>query len=237
MRIIVCDDNEKESGYFQKLVKSAAEGEYLDIEITPYQSSKAMLFALEDEAIPADIMLLDIHMPGINGMDMAKKIRHAPYSFKGDIIFITVDQGYALDGYDVHAFNFIIKGQTTRGKAIAILKDCLSRAARRNQEYMLLKGVGEYRNLLITDIYYFEAFQRIVAVHYGDDQTFEFYSQIGKLETAMISKGFVRIHRSYLVAIAKIQAFTSSQVKLEDGTELPVGRTYKDNLKLAMQNP
>ncbi len=67
----------KKSGYFQKLVKSAAEGEHLDIEITPYQSVKPCCSPMEDETIPADIML-DIHMPGINGMDMAKKIRHAP---------------------------------------------------------------------------------------------------------------------------------------------------------------
>ena len=104
-------------------------------------------------------------------------------------------------------------------------------------DILSLKGIGEYRNIPIQSIYYFEVFQRIITVHYDNNEQFEFYSSIGKLEITVLPKGFLRIHRSYIVSVSQIKTFNSTSLTLMNGKELPVGRKYLPNLKTAFQTP
>lgn len=79
----------------------------------------------------------------------------------------------------------------------------------------MLKGIGEYRNIPIQSIYYFEVFQRIITVHYDNNEQFEFYSSIGKLEITVLPKGFLRIHRSYIVSVPQIKTFNSTSLTFQ----------------------
>lgn len=176
-------------------------------------------------------------MPGINGIETGLKLRQAPFHFHGEIVFVTVSSDYAIDAFDVQAFHYIVKGITSTEKTNAILTNALNKAVEKEQEFILLKGIGEYRNIPIQSIYYFEVFQRIITVHYDNNEQFEFYSSIGKLEITVLPKGFLRIHRSYIVSVPQIKTFNSTSLTLMNGKELPVGRKYLPNLKIAFQTP
>ena len=176
-------------------------------------------------------------MPGINGIDTGLKLRQAPFHFHGEIIFVTVSSDYAIQAFDVQAFHYIVKGITSTKKTKSILTNALNKAVEKEQEFILLKGIGEYRNIPIQSIYYFEVFQRIITVHYDNNEQFEFYSSIGKLEITVLPKGFLRIHRSYIVSVPQIKTFNSTSLTLMNGKELPVGRKYLPNLKMAFQTP
>ena len=84
------------------------------------------------------------------------------------------------------------------------------------------------------EIRYFEIMQKIVTVYYSDT-SFEFVSTMGKLENLLFAKGFVRISRSYMVSTKYIASFSYDKVIMADGTELPVGRKYYKDLKVAMK--
>ena len=83
---------------------------------------------------------------------------------------------------------------------------------------------------MLSDINYFEVQNRIITVHY-ESGSFEFYSTMSKIEESLFGKGFVRIHRAYLVARRYIQTITSGEVKLLNGVSLPVGGRYSANLQ------
>ena len=99
---------------------------------------------------------------------------------------------------------------------------------------MLFTGIGEYRNIAINDIKYFEVRGKIITVYYGS-KSFEFISTIGKLENLLFAKGFLRVHRSFLVSLQHIKNFTYEEITLIDNTEIPVGRKYYSGLKEAMK--
>ena len=206
MRIALCDDNEQDLNYYSDLIYTLAKENNIAIEVVRFETGEQALFHISNNEKPIDILLLDIHMPGINA-------------------------------FDVQAFHYIVKGITSTEKTNAILTNALNKAVEKEQEFILLKGIGEYRNIPIQSIYYFEVFQRIITVHYDNNEQFEFYSSIGKLEITVLPKGFLRIHRSYIVSVSQIKTFNSTSLTLMNGKELPVGRKYLPNLKTAFQTP
>jgi len=107
-------------------------------------------------------------------------------------------------------------------------------ASEKSNEYMLFTGIGEYRNIAINDIKYFEVRGKIITVYYGS-KSFEFISTIGKLENLLFTKGFLRVHRSFLVSLQYIKTFTYEEITLIDHTVISVGRKYYSGLKDAMK--
>lgn len=237
MRIALCDDNEQDLNYYSDLICTLAKEKNIAIEVVRFETGEQALFHISNNEKPIDILLLDVHMPGINGIETGLKLRQAPFHFHGEIIFVTVSSDYAIQAFDVQAFHYIVKGITSTEKTNAILTNALNKAVEKEQEFILLKGIGEYRNIPIQSIYYFEVFQRIITVHYDNNEQFELYSSIGKLEITVLPKGFLRIHRSFIVSVPQIKTFNSTSLTLMNGKELPVGRKYLPNLKMAFQTP
>lgn len=232
MRIVICDDNPIERNNLLEVATHISKSEGYDAEFEVFENAKQMLFELEDKLELIDVMLLDINMPGIDGMEAASKLRSKGYI--GEIVFITVSKEHMLMAFDVRAFNYIVKGETDSTKTVKIIKDVFEIASEKSKEYMLFTGIGEYRNIAINDIKYFEVRGKIITVYYGS-KSFEFISTIGKLENLLFTKGFLRVHRSFLVALQYIKTFAYDGITLLDHKEIPVGRKYYSGLKEAMK--
>ncbi len=231
MRVIICDDNASERAHFRKIMEEVAAEEEIDVDILEFEDAKPLIFEMEDFIATTDVILLDIHMPGMNGMAAADKLRKNKY--KGEILFVTVSKNYMLNAFDVHAFNYIVKGETQAEKSKEVIRELFEAADEKRKEYILFTGVGEYRNIPISSIRYFEVNGKILTVHYGS-KTFEFVSTIGKVENVLYGKGFVRVHRSYLVSIAAVKSFVYESLTLVDGTIIPIGRKHYKELKEEM---
>ena len=232
MRIVICDDNPIERNSLLDVTTDISNSEGYDTEFEVFENAKQMLFEVEDKLELIDIMLLDINMPGISGMEAASKLRSNGYI--GEIVFSTVSKNHMLGAFDVRAFNYIVKGETDSAKTVKIIKDVLEIASEKSKEYMLFTGIGEYRNIAINDIKYFEVRGKIITVYYGS-KSFEFISTIGKLENLLFTKGFLRVHRSFLVSLQYIKTFTYEEITLLDRTVISVGRKYYSGLKDAMK--
>jgi hypothetical protein len=232
MRVVICDDNPIERKNLLEITTHISKSEGLDTEFEVFESAKQMLFEVEDKLELIDVMFLDINMPGIDGMEAASKLRSNGYI--GEIVFTTVSKNHMLGAFDVRAFNYIVKGETDGAKTVKIIKDVFKTASEKSKEYMLFTGIGEYRNIAINDIKYFEVRGKIITVYYGS-KSFEFISTIGKLENLLFTKGFLRVHRSFLVSLQHIKNFTYEEITLIDNTEIPVGRKYYSGLKEAMK--
>nr|WP_276008693.1 LytTR family DNA-binding domain-containing protein [Aequitasia blattaphilus] len=104
------------------------------------------------------------------------------------------------------------------------------------KEYISVNCAGENRNIDIEDIKYFKVDLRVITVYYKKSDSFEFYSTLGKIENMIGAYGFIKIHRSVLVNVAYVKTFTSSEVTLKDGTELPVSRQGVKQLREVFAN-
>lgn len=232
MRIVLCDDNPTDITKYSKIIKDIiSDTEEDGVELITYESASKLLFDMEDKLNLIDILVLDINMPGMSGMELARLIREK--SYKGEIVFLTFSKEHMLGAFDVRAFNYIVKGETAIDKMYKIFEDSLRIALEKAKEYMLFTGIGEYRNIPILSIKYFEVNGKIITVHYSN-RSFDFVSTIGKLENLLFCKGFVRVHRSFMVAISAVKSFNYTEIILVDGSNIPVGRTYYNNLKEAV---
>lgn len=167
-----------------------------------------------------DIAILDIDFAGkcYNGIDIAKRLR----SCRSDsvIIFLTNYIEYAPEGYEVRAFRYLMKSEMAQkierylNQARAYLSsEC---------ETIRFQISGEIINIPITSILYIESQLHKVAVYVQSPNAtkiriYKFNSPIGKIEEELSGKGFLRIHKSYLVNMAHIHKYSCHQAELDNG--------------------
>lgn len=232
MQILICDDEQKSLEYYRSILQDICHKEDIYASFVEMRSGDQILFNMNNIIRDTDIIFMDVSMPGTNGIVVAGKLRDKGY--EGEIIFLTMSKEAVFYAFDVRATNYLVKDIVTKERLEEVFLKAVESVKERQSEYMLLTGVGEYRNVPVNEIRYFEIMQKIVTVYYGDT-SFEFVSTMGKLENLLFTRGFIRISRSYLVATKYISSFSYEKVVMSSGEELPVGRKYYKTLRDAMK--
>jgi len=236
MKIAICDDHLTDIKKYEEIFQKIAKEHKLHFDLIYYESGRQMLLDFEmNRKQFADIIFLDIYMPEFSGIEAALELRR--YEYSGEIVFLTNSKNHMLDAFDVEAFHYIVKNETPAHKVETIFLRVIQKASEKKQENILFTAGGEYRNIAINSIHYFDIYQKIVTVHYADHQSFEFYCpSLEKVEKQVEGLGFIRIHRGYLVSLSKIIHCTYDMVLMDNQEELPVGRKYYPLLKEALRN-
>lgn len=229
MNIAICDDNPVHLTEYKGRITAILEKNQIAARVMPFSSCHELMFAMEENDTSFDILYLDIHMDGMDGMEMATWVRER--NFQCEIVFITVSQNHMLSAFDVHAYHYVVKERTTDAKFSEILLKVVAHAQKKKQQVLTVTCAGESRMIPISEILYFEVQNYIIVVHYGDHESFEFYSTLGKIENALLGHGFLRVHRSYLINLNQMRGFVRQEVLLSDGAKIPVGRKYTDQLR------
>lgn len=217
-RIALCEDEAPQAALLEDWVRAWASERGRAITLASYPSAEALLFAREEVPMP-DLLLLDIQMPGMDGLTLARQLRAEDPSLA--IVFITGLAEHMQVGFEVSALHYLLKPLDK-----AQLFACLDRAAQQTQRtepVLLLRGAEGTRRLMQRDILYIEAFAHTVAVH-AVAGVYEAALSIGTCWAQLEAALFVRPHRSYIVGIRHIHAITKGSLTLEDGTSLPVSR-------------
>lgn len=229
IKIALCDDDQMMLDTYTKLCQNVGGKHGIDTKIKAYKSGNDLMFDLEEPMFRStlDLLFLDITMPGLNGVEVAREARELGYN--GVIVFITGSKDYYSDAFDVRAFHYIVKGESSaRFEEIFLSAVELSRDA--NRDEIVLSGWGELRNIKRSSIEYFKTANGVVTVRY-DNQEFEFLGSLNKLEDQLKGYGFFRIHRNFLVSLSQIKSISYGGVIMAGGEELPVGRKYYPELK------
>ncbi|MDN3139618.1 LytTR family DNA-binding domain-containing protein [Enterococcus faecalis] len=226
MHIVICDLDKKYAEICKNLINEYIEKtEYL-ARFTFKKNIDELFFFIEDNLLEIDLIYVDINID--RDLEFVKKIRLL--GFDKEIVFYTKTKKFAIDGYDVDALNYIIKDNVEKEKFEYVLKKAILRKKKRMSESIVLTCAGKSKCIFLEEILYFEICARIVSVHYGKNNTFEFYSTMSRLEEQLLNKGFIRIHKSYLVNKKHIAKVTSNQVILSNNEAVPLGRKYKNNI-------
>lgn len=225
LRVGICDDEAAARELTAGLVKRWAADRELPVRVSEYPSAESFLFAWEDEK--ADIILLDIEMPGMDGVALAKRLRAE--NDRAQIVFITGFAEYIEEGYEVEALHFLLK--PVREEKLFSVLDRAARRISRAERTLTLECAGETARLPLSEIVWAEVRSNYVTVHAKRDYTAKM--TLSELERGL-DGSFYRVGRSCIVNLTKISRVTRTDVFLRDGTAVPLPRGAFDAVNRAI---
>lgn len=219
--IALCDDDKSQI----KALKQMLNEWKSNIILSEYNSAEQFLFDYPD--VSCDLLLLDIEMGAMNGMELAKTLRS-----KGDmlpIIFITGFSEYIGDGYDVEALHYLIK-PVDKKKLFQVLDRY---ACRHKTDSKIILPSGDGSVLVASqDIMYLEAFGKKTQITLNSGKEIICSCGLGAA-AEKLGKGFVSCHRSYVVNIGYISSISKTEVTMDNGNKLPLSRRSYDSVNRA----
>jgi len=223
-RIAVCDDDPAQGEYLKNLVTTWATTADIPVTITVFHSAQAVMFA---GCGGQDVFLLDIDMPGQNGMELAKVIRTE--NSRAVIIFVTGYADYIAEGYDVSALHYLMK-PVNKDKLFAVL-DKIPDVLGKQETFLLLETSGETHRIPLREIRFIEVRGNYVTVHAKEDITVK--KTLSELET-QLDERFTRTGRSFVVNLFCIRKVTKTDVVLSDGECVPLSRGMYESVNRAI---
>lgn len=216
-RIAIIDDSSVDTSYIASLVNTWAELSDTSVQVTTFFSAEAFLFTYAENRI-FDILLLDIEMDGMNGIELAQKLRREGADIQ--LVFITGYPDFISKGYDVAALHYLMK-PVLQEKLAQVLDRAVENLMKTRRSIVLSAGGVTFR-LAVDDIQYVEAFSHSLSVVTGE-RTYQVRMPLSEIENKL-GEGFVRCHRSYLVGLRFLAQISKNNIILDSGKMLPVSR-------------
>ncbi len=225
-RVAICDDEQEYLEKLKEVVNMWGAQNAQPCEVRTFNSAEAFLFAYEDDKA-YDILLLDVEMKGVSGIELAKRIRAE--NNRAEIVFITSHFEFVCEGYEVDALHYLVK-PVSEGK----LMEVLSKAAARlcvEPPYVVISCEGEMVKLYESEILYAESFLHYLSIH-TKKKEYKIKESMASFESRL-SGDFYRIHRSYLVSLKSVTRISRTSVTVDGKTDLPVARGKYDDINRA----
>jgi DNA-binding LytR/AlgR family response regulator len=178
-----------------------------------------------------DLIFADINMPDINGLDFVKSLQDKP-----QIVFITAFSEYAFEGFRVNALDFLLKpiGYNEFLKAANKARNYFetNRTSREdkdeNKDYLFVKSEYKIVRIRLDEIIYIEGMREYVRIHLTTGKSLMPLISLRVLEEQLPSSKFMRVHRSYIVNLEKINTIDHSRIVFDGKVYIPVSEQYKD---------
>ena len=232
MYIAVCDDQVEELTALTALLEQWQTERRIPLRCRAFRSAGDMLDAARHERFT--LYLLDVMMPGIDGMEAAREIR--TFDAAADIVFLTSSPGFAYESYSVRALEYLLKPITPR--LLFPLLDRLALREQRPQEGLTLKAGATLVRVPFSQLAYVEVNGKHLYFNLTDGQVRQVAAPMREYEGQLLQRPeFMRIHRSYIVNMMQIEELSSTGVHTFSGKDLPVSRLLypqlqKDYMKL-----
>ena len=227
-KIAICDDSDGDRQYVLNMVRTWAAAAGHLVHTDAFASAESFLFHYAQES-DYDILLLDIEMGAMDGVTMAKQLRKSNDTVQ--IIFITGYSDYISEGYEVAALHYLMK-PVKEEKLWAVLDRAAGKIAK-NEKVLHFSLGGEMVRIPVYRIRYADVFGNYVTIHAQSDVTVKM--TLGELEKQLDDR-FYRVGRSVLVNLTQISRVTKGEIRLSDGTALPLPRGAYDGVNRAIIN-
>lgn len=230
MKCIVVDDEALARKLLTKYIEQIPHLELVATCKNPMEASEV----LQRESI--DLMFLDIQMPQISGISFLKSLTQKPY-----VVFTTAYEKYALEGYSLDVVDYLLKPFGFErffqavNKVSKRLQDNSNNSSTPPQtppeklkDYILVKSEHRIHRIKLKDIDYIQSMQAYVSFYCGSERTMSL-NTMKKLQIELPQDQFIRIHKSYIVAIDKIEMLEGNQVVINK-KKLPIGASYRESV-------
>ena len=224
--IAVCDDSGADREYVMNFVKQWASKSGHAVNLSAFPSAENFLFLYEEKS-DYDILLLDIEMGAMDGVELAKRLRKTNDTVQ--IVFITGYSDYISEGYEVAALHYLMK-PVKKEKLFDVLDRAVQKL-QKNEKVLNLEISGEMVRIPVYQIRYADVMGNYVTIHGATDQTVKM--TLGELEKQLDDR-FYRVGRSCIVNLSNIGRVTKTEIKLSDGTSIPLPRGAYEPLNRAI---
>ena len=225
-QVAIVDDSIVDAAFVEDILNLWAENRQVVVQPERFDSAEKFLFRYADDKA-WDILLLDIEMGAMDGVTMAKRVRQDNEAVQ--IVFITGYSDYIAEGYEVAALHYLMK-PVNYEKLLTVLDRALEK--RKQEERCLnLEAYGEMVRIPFYEIRYLDVHQNYVTVHAKADYTVK--RTLGDFEKELDDR-FHRVGRSMILNLKYIQRVTKTEVRLSDGTALPLPRGAYEPLNRAI---
>ena len=190
------------------------------------------IFALEIlQKEKIDLIFLDIHLPKLKGLDFIKTLENPP-----KIIITSAYQDYAMQGYELNVIDYLIKPIEFDRFVTAVnkahQKDELFQSVinkhMTDRQYLFFNVGKKKIKIFLDEILYIESLKEYIKI-VSKDKSILTKFQLGQIEELLRNSNFLRVHRSFIIAKNKVDAYTASDIEI-NGFLIPVGRSYKENV-------
>lgn len=179
---------------------------------------------------PVDLMFLDIQMPKLSGIEFLKTLSHRP-----QVIITTAFRDYALDGFELDVTDYLLKPipfdrflkAVSRAHTPTVAAP-LANTALPTDDYVYFKVDKKMVKTRVNDILFIESIKDYVKVKTGDKEIIT-QQKISYLEESLPQASFLRIHRSFIVNVNRVDAYTATEVEIGK-IQIPIGRNYKQDV-------
>lgn len=215
LRIFLCDDERRMLQMIAEKVSACLP----ESDVRIFSSGTDLLTCLQREA--CDILLLDIDMPDITGLEIAGQLSRMEK--RPLLLFVTSHDELVYDSFQYHPFAFLRKS-CFEDEIKPALDDCV-RELQHRERHFCFRWEGKRVCLLLPELLYFEAEGNYLHV-FSKTGRYRFRSTIASVENTLAGCGFIRIHKGFLINQAAVRLFNAKEVELFDGTLLPIGKSY-----------
>jgi len=185
-----------------------------------------------------DLIFLDINMPEVSGLSLAKSIHK-----NTKVIFTTAYREYALDGFNLEAVDYLLKPISFERLLQALnrlntkvprLKTKIENSNVEKSDFIFVRSDRKMVKINFKEISYIESLSDYIKIHLKD-KTVTTRETISNIETKLPPEQFLRVHRSYIIAISKINSFTNEFVEIDEKA-IPISRSYKAGVLNTLEN-
>ncbi len=180
------------------------------------------------QAHKVDLLFMDIHMPVISGLELIRRLKNPPM-----VILVTAHPDHALDGFELEVVDYLLKPVPFERFAKAVKKaygHYQARAmgsGRTDQDYVFVNSNYQSVKIKKCEITYIEGLKDYIKIHLSEGKPVVTRSGLKDLDERLGLDRFMRIHKSYIVALDQIQSVQKTQLTV-GGNEIPIGIGYRD---------
>ena len=214
--IAIIDDEQVQREYIQEIINTWEKSDNLNIKT--FHNAESFLFDYEDNK-DYDILLLDIEMDKINGIELAQKVRKD--NERVQIIFITGFADYMSLGFDVSALHYLMK-PVSKEKLHQVLDKAVNLLSKKETN-IIIKVDGQNTIIKLTDIVYVESFGHYISINTINKKEFTIKTGINKFREEL-DNSFIIPHRSYIVNLKYVKTISKNSIVLDDNKEIPMAK-------------
>jgi DNA-binding LytR/AlgR family response regulator len=178
-----------------------------------------------------DVMFLDIYLPGMTGLDMLRSLPDPPL-----VVLTTAYAEYALESYEFSVIDYLLKPISFErfSKAVNKIKDGRlfsqpgKEQARSSQDHIFIKSNNKFFKVNFSEIVYIEGMKDYLKIH-TSEYTLVTHQTMNEMEKILPASQFIRVHKSYIIALAQIKTIYGNSIELGK-TTIPIGINYKENV-------
>ncbi|WP_346698121.1 LytTR family DNA-binding domain-containing protein [Catenibacillus scindens] len=227
IKIAICDDEEKAVDLHEQIVRACLQEEGIGCEIMTYTRSQNLLYDITDDDFFYDLILLDIEMPEISGMEIPQQIKGFLPNVR--IIFVTSHREYAIDAFELSIFRYVPKNNLETKLAAAVIDAAKLIELEAGQEYTI-RTANRMEKIPYKDIFYIQRDGKNASIVSGIG-TSKVRKSLQQVFDELNTPEFIFIDRGYIVNIIQIMKISDGMAVLKNGEQLPISRSHLQEVK------